>query len=49
MPTTSLNVPLIAQKNDPAFPTAPQTISRDAFMLAWSDFDYLYSVIRLLR
>lgn len=35
--------------NDPAFPTAPQTISRDAFMLAWSDFDYLYAVIRLLR
>lgn len=32
--------------NDPAFPTAPQTISRDAFMLAWLDFDCLYAVIR---
>jgi len=35
--------------NDPAFPTAPQTISHDAFMLAWSDFDYLYAVIRPLQ
>lgn len=35
--------------NDPAFPSAPQTISCDAFMLAWSDFDYLYAVIRTLR
>ena len=32
--------------NDPAFADAPQTVSRDAFMLAWSDFDYLYTVIR---
>jgi len=32
--------------NDPAFADAPQTVSRDAFMLAWSDFDYLYAVIR---
>lgn len=31
--------------NDPAFATAPQIVSRDAFMLAWSDFDYLYAVI----
>ena len=35
--------------NDPAFPTAPQTVPRDAFMLAWSDFDYLYALIRPLR
>jgi predicted double-glycine peptidase len=35
--------------NDPAFPAAPQTVSRDAFMLAWSDFDYLYAVIRPVR
>jgi len=35
--------------NDPAFPASPQTISRDAFMLAWSDFDYLYALVRPLR
>ncbi len=33
--------------NDPAFPTAPQTVSRDVFMLAWLDFDCLYAVVRL--
>jgi predicted double-glycine peptidase len=38
-----------ATLNDPAFPAAPQTVSRDAFMLAWSDFDYLYAVIRPVR
>jgi len=32
--------------NDPAFPVAPQSISRQAFLLAWSDFDYLYALIR---
>jgi predicted double-glycine peptidase len=32
--------------NDPAFPTAPQTISRDEFMLAWLDFDCLYALVR---
>ncbi len=32
--------------NDPAFPSAPQTVSRNAFMLAWLDFDCLYAVIR---
>ena len=35
--------------NDPAFADAPQTVSRNAFMLAWSDFDYLYAVIRLAQ
>jgi predicted double-glycine peptidase len=35
--------------NDPAFPTAPQTVPRDAFMLAWLDFDCLYAVIRPLQ
>jgi len=32
--------------NDPAFADAPQSVLHDAFMLAWSDFDYLYAVIR---
>jgi len=32
--------------HDPAFPEQPQIVSREAFMLAWSDFDYLYAVIR---
>ncbi len=32
--------------NDPAFADVPQIVSRNAFMLAWSDFDYLYAVIR---
>lgn len=32
--------------NDPAFPDAPQVVSYEAFMLAWSDLDYLYAVIR---
>lgn len=31
--------------NDPAFP-AQQRVSHNEFMLAWSDFDYLYAVIR---
>ena len=35
--------------NDPAFPAQPQRVSRDAFMLAWSEFDYLYAVIRPAR
>lgn len=32
--------------NDPAFPTSSQRIARNEFMLAWSDFDYLYALIR---
>jgi hypothetical protein len=32
--------------NDPAFKVAPQRIPVDYFMLAWSDFDYYYAVIR---
>ncbi|MCL4868556.1 MAG: C39 family peptidase [Anaerolineae bacterium] len=32
--------------HDPAFPHAPQTIWREAFMLAWSDFDYLSAIIQ---
>ena len=31
--------------NDPAFPIQ-QRIPRTEFMLAWSDFDYLYALIR---
>ena len=31
---------------DPAFPNSPQVVAREAFMLAWSDFDYLYGIIR---
>jgi ABC-type bacteriocin/lantibiotic exporter with double-glycine peptidase domain len=31
--------------NDPAF-AAPQRIAYHEFMLAWSDFDYLYSLIQ---
>jgi len=32
--------------NDPAFPEAPKSVPRDDFLLAWSDFDMLYAVIR---
>jgi ABC-type bacteriocin/lantibiotic exporter with double-glycine peptidase domain len=32
--------------NDPAFETAPQTISLDYFLLAWSEFDHRCAVIR---
>jgi len=32
--------------NDPAFPDTPQAVPRDYFLLAWSDFDMLYAVIR---
>lgn len=32
--------------NDPAFLDAPKAISRLEFLLAWSDFDMLYAVIR---
>ena len=32
--------------NDPASAGAPQNVSRNAFLLAWSDFDHLYAVIR---
>lgn len=32
--------------NDPAFPEQAQTIALNAFMLAWSDFDYLYALIQ---
>ena len=32
--------------HDPAFAQSPQRVSREAFMLAWADFDYLYAVIR---
>jgi ABC-type bacteriocin/lantibiotic exporter with double-glycine peptidase domain len=35
--------------NDPAFPTAPQTVSHGAFMLSWLDFDSLYALIHPLR
>ena len=72
MPSFSLNVPLLAQRdradclpicvamvlayygrmddesvtvNDPAFPVQ-QRVSRAEFLLAWSDLDYLYALIR---
>ncbi len=32
--------------NDPAFEAAPQAIPMGYFMLAWSDFDYLYATIK---
>ncbi len=32
--------------NDPAFPDAPQVVPREDFLLAWSDFDMLYAVIK---
>jgi hypothetical protein len=32
--------------NDPVFPKTRQTVPRDAFMLAWLDFDALYALIR---
>jgi len=32
--------------NDPAFKVSPQRIPVDYFMLAWSEFDYYYAVIR---
>jgi hypothetical protein len=31
--------------NDPAFPDQTQAIPLNTFMLAWSDFDYLYALI----
>lgn len=31
--------------NDPAFPTAPQKIPLDYFLLAWSEFDHRFAVI----
>lgn len=35
--------------NDPYFTDAPKAISRDEFILAWSEQDYWYGVIRLAR
>jgi len=32
--------------NDPAFDDAPQVIPLEHFLLAWSEFDYEYAVIR---
>ena len=31
--------------NDPTFPTISQIVPYSAFMLAWSEFDYLYTII----
>ena len=31
--------------NDPYFEKAPQRVSHDEFLLAWSEFDYTYAVI----
>ncbi len=33
------------QINDPAFDSAPQSVSLPDFLLAWSEFDYTYAVI----
>lgn len=35
--------------NDPAFPKQAQRVAIDEFMLAWSDFDYLYALVRPQR
>ena len=35
--------------SDPAFEQAPQTVSWDDFLLAWSEFDYRYAVISKRR
>lgn len=32
--------------NDPAFDMAPQIISLDYFLLAWSEFDHRYAIIQ---
>ncbi|MFO7631725.1 MAG: C39 family peptidase [Caldilinea sp.] len=32
--------------NDPAHSASSQRIARNEFMLAWSDFDYLYALVR---
>ena len=31
--------------NDPAFSASSQRVPRNEFLLAWSDFDYLYALI----
>ena len=35
-----------AYVNDPAFESAPQAVPLEHFLLAWSEFDYEYAVIR---
>jgi len=35
----------MAYLHDPASDTAPQIVSLDHFLLAWSEFDYAYAVI----
>lgn len=35
--------------NDPAFSANSQRVPRNAFMVAWSDFDYLYALIRPVK
>ena len=32
--------------NDPAFPDARQTVSTEAFLLAWADHDYQYAILQ---
>ncbi len=32
--------------NDPAFADAPKQVMIDELMLAWSEFDYTYALIR---
>jgi ABC-type bacteriocin/lantibiotic exporter with double-glycine peptidase domain len=44
---TDLNEQFVSV-NDPASPSAPTLISRDAFLRAWSATDYLTIVIRPL-
>ena len=38
--------PLTVTLNDPAFPDAPRQVPYDEFMLAWSDYDQLYAIVR---
>ena len=45
MPTNLLNDEFI-YVNDPAFDEAPQTIPLDYFLLAWSEFDHRFGVVR---
>ena len=39
----------IVYLNDPVFADAPQRVSWGDFLLAWSEFDYRYAVIRKAR
>lgn len=36
----------VVSVNDPAYPEISQALTHNEFMLAWSDFDYLYALVR---